>query len=394
MNDLVSSASLRPCVKLLTGLFLAGGLSMAALAEDQTPQLTRTVLDTAFRSEGVAVGDVNHDGRLDVLAGEVWYEAPDWTRHELQAPGDYSPTGYSKTFSNHSRDINGDGWTDSVVTTMMGEPCWWFENPKNQAGHWTKHMGTRSACNETPLFADLLGNGQPVLVCGVQPEGDIAWFELPPDGQGEWITHRIAGPKAPGSDKFSHGLGVGDVNGDGRNDVLVRQGWWEAPEDRTQADWPFHPADLGEDCSDMIVFDVDNDGDQDVVTSSAHRYGIWWHEQQAGTPHPTFVRHEISKNISQTHALQLVDMNGDGIQDLVTGKRYFAHNGNDPGSGEAAVLIWLEVQRPAPGEVTFTEHVIDDNSGIGTQFAVADLNGNQRPDIAVSNKKGVFVFVQ
>ena len=160
------------------------GLIVAVIAEPGRAEVRfgKTVIDTVFRSEGVAVGDVNHDGKLDILAGEVWYAAPDWQMHELLPPGKYDgSTGYSKTFANFSCDVNRDGWIDSVITTMMGEPSLWYENPQNKPGHWKVHTGTRSACNETPVFADLLGNGKPVAIWGVQPEGYIAWFSLPQD---------------------------------------------------------------------------------------------------------------------------------------------------------------------------------------------------------------------
>jgi len=202
------------------------------------------------------------------------------------------------------------------------------------------------------------------------------------------------GPNAPGTERYSHGLGAGDVNGDGRNDVLIKEGWWEAPQDRTNTNWKFHTANLGPNCADMLVYDVDTDGDGDVITSSAHDYGIWWFEQQLGTDTPQFEQHLIFKEFSQTHAIRLVDINGDGVKDLVTGKRYFAHQGKDPGGHEPAVLYWFELRRPQNGRVEFVTHKIDDNSGVGTQFEVTDLNGDGRPDIVTSNKKGVHVFLQ
>jgi len=102
----------------------------------------------------------------------------------------------------------------------------------------------------------------------------------------------------------------------------------------------------------------------------------------------------ISKEFSQPHAIRLVDMNGDGIKDLVTGKRHFAHMGKDPGGKDPAMMYWFEVKRPQKGEVEFIMHIFDDDSGVGTQFEVVDFNGDNRPDIVTSNKKGVHVFLQ
>ncbi|MGB2819461.1 MAG: VCBS repeat-containing protein [Phycisphaerae bacterium] len=353
----------------------------------------KTVVDTTFRSEGVATGDINHDGKTDIFAGDVWFEAPDWKMHELRKVGKYKAAGgYSQCFANFSQDVNGDGWIDSIVVGYPGQPCLWYENPKNKPGHWKERTVCKSACNETPVFVDLLGDGKGRLLFGT--DGRMTWYAVPKDLEGMWDAHPISGPKAPGTERYSHGLGMGDVNGDGRNDVIVTSGWWEAPADRTKGDWTFHKAKLGPNCADMHAYDVDGDGDNDVISSSAHAYGMWWHEQVRSDKGVEFKQREIHKAFSQPHALHLVDVNGDGLKDLVTGKRYFAHHGRDPGGKEPAVLYWFELRRPQKGQVEFIPHKIDDDSGVGTQFEVTDFNGDGKLDIVTSKKKGVYLFIQ
>ena len=375
-------------------LVVLGFLVSASVLAEQV-RFKKIIVDKTFRAEGVAVGDINRDGKVDVLAGDVWYAAPDWKMHEIRPVGQYDGSkGYSQCFANFSQDINGDGWIDSIVIGMPGEPCRWYENPKNKPGHWKERIVVKSACNETPLFVDLSGDDKPVLLFGVRPEGLMAWFGVPKDLESLWDMHVIAGPQAPGTERYSHGLGCGDINGDGRNDVIFTSGWWEAPKDRTQKNWKWHPAKLGPACADMLVYDVDGDGDSDVISSSAHNYGIWWFEQLAPADGSQFKQHVIYDKFSQPHAIRLVDINGDGLKDLVTGKRYFAHQGKDPGGKEPAVLCWFELRRPKKGKVQYILHKIDDNSGVGTQFEVTHMNKDGKWDIVTSNKKGVHVFLQ
>ncbi len=367
------------------------GMDRTAAAEGI--QFTKTVVDKTFRSEGVATGDINHDGKTDIFAGDVWYEAPDWKMHEIRKVGKYKAAGgYSNCFANFAQDVNGDGWIDSIVIGYPGRECFWYENPKNASGHWKQRTVTRSACNETPVFVDLLGDGKRKLLFGT--DGRMTWYSVPKNLEGLWDAHPISKPKAPGTQRYGHGLGIGDVNGDGRNDVIVTEGWWEAPKDRTSGEWTFHKVKLGPKCADMHAYDVDGDGDNDIISSSAHNYGIWWFEQTGTGKAAGFKQHEIFKGFSQPHALHLVDINGDGLKDLVTGKRYFAHNGGDPGGKEPAVLYWFELRRPSKGKVEYVPHKIDDDSGVGTQFEVTDFNRDGKVDIVTSNKKGVHVFLQ
>jgi hypothetical protein len=371
----------------------------------------KTVIDRTFRSEGVTVADVNRDGKMDVLNGEMWYEAPDWKPHPIRKLGNYGDglAGYSNSFACWAEDINGDGYPDLIVIGFPGAPCHWFENPKGGSGLWKEHEIWHSACNETPQYADLFGTGKRVLIMGWQPkdrgpnvnEGQMAYFTPGSDPTQLWVMHPISppthfgNPAVPGTFKFSHGLGVGDVNGDGRLDVICTGGWWEQPAKVTDEPWVFHPAALGPDCADMFTYDMNGDGKADILSSAAHKFGIWWHEQKAGKDGPTFVRHDLFPDMfSESHAMHFEDVNGDGLKDLITGKRFWSHGRNEPGSNKAAVIYWFEAKKGSDGLTSFKPHQIDDDSGIGTQFYVGDVNGDGLLDVVTSNKKGTYLFEQ
>ena len=414
--------------------FSALGLAAAVPAvppqsQDQKITWKKTVLDTRFRSEGVAIADVNKDGKIDVLTGEYWYEAPDWKPHEMQPYMDHKDGlgNYSRVFCCWAEDVNGDGYPDLIVIAFPGEPCYWMENPKGQATradgkplHWAKHIIWESACNETPQYADLLGTGQRVLIMGIQPkgkssEGQMAYFTPGKDPTKLWEMHPISEPSTPpkiengkpvpgtgkeipGTQRFSHGLGVGDINGDGRKDVICTQGWWEQPEKADgKTPWKFHPANLGEGCADMFAYDMDGDGKADVISTSAHKFGIWWYKQRPTDQNgnPSFQKFDLfPKLISETHAAHFVDIDGDGRPDLVTGKRWWSHGKAEPGSDGPAAIYWFKNTKGPDGIAQFTPMLIDDDSGIGTQFVVADINGDGLLDVISSNKKGVRVIVQ
>lgn len=389
----------------------------------------KTVLDTKFRSEGVAVADVNKDGKIDVLNGEYWYEAPDWKPHELQPPMDHKDglRNYSRSFACWCDDFNGDGFPDLIVIDFPGAPCYWMENPKGKSTgedgkplHWKKHTIWHSACNETPIYADLLGTGKRVLVMGWQPEGkgnegQMAYFTPGKDPTAKWEMHPISEPSTPakvengkevpgtrkeipGTQRFSHGLGVGDLNGDKRMDVICTGGWWEQPEKADgKTPWKFHPANLGAACADMYAYDMDGDGKADVISSSAHQFGIWWHKNRGADKdgNLTFQKMDLfPKLVSETHAAHFKDIDGDGRPDLITGKRWWSHGMAEPGSDGPAAIYWFKNTKGADGLTQFTPILIDDDSGIGTQFEVADINGDGLLDVISSNKKGVRVIVQ
>ncbi len=407
---------MRPHTMMMASLVpLALVLSLLPASEKKSDDTgitwKKTVLDKRFLSEGVAVADVNKDGKMDVLTGELWYEAPDWKPHRLRPGKDDYRDGdknvYSSSFACWAEDINGDEYPDLIVVGFPGAPCHWYENPKGRDTHWKEHMIWHSACNETPAYVDLLGTGKRVLLMGWQPkgkenEGQMAYFTPAKDPTALWKMHPISEPSTkdhiiPGTFQFAHGLGAGDVNGDGKLDVLCTGGWWEQPAALEDKPWKFHPANLGDACADMFAYDIDGDGKADILSSSAHQYGIWAYLQRPGSgDSPSFLKQTLfPKLVSQTHALHCVDINGDGLKDLVTGKRWWAHGPHgDADPNAPAKLYWFEAKKSSDGLIRFAPHEIDDDSGMGTQFTITDVNGDKQLDIVTSNKKGVFLFEQ
>lgn len=349
----------------------------------------RQQLDAKFRSEGTSVGDFNGDGKLDISAGSVYYAAPDWKIVPvLDKPAEFDPHNYSNSFCNFAADINQDGRTDLLVVDFPGQQTWWFEQPASPDGAWKRHEGIPVTNNESPSFVDVDGGGDRELLLAFDPGKFVGYAKTSPSGL--WALHRASQSGAPGTDKFSHGIGCGDVNRDGRNDILVVEGWWEAPAEKSSSPWVFHPVKFGEACAQMYVYDFDGDGDNDVLSSSAHGCGIWWHEQGKDG----WQTHEISNIVTQTHSLCLADINGDKLPDFVTGKRWWAHGPKgDVRPDDPAVVLWFELARK-DGKPVWTAHEIDHDSGVGTQFEVADVNGDGLLDVVTSNKKGVHYFEQ
>lgn len=379
-------------IRCLCPLFvIAITISLGCAAQ---PRFKKHIITSRFVSEGVAIGDVNLDGRTDVLAGHYWFEAPTWKPHLLHADTLNPVPEYSTTFLNYSLDVNNDGWLDLIRFDQPGGVCVWYENSKQSTALWKQHMILPGAGIENPAFVDVDSDGRADIICNDTLLKQAIWLK-PPSAKNDttWKRFVISDEKNLGTNRYTHGLGWGDVNKDGRNDVLIRSGWWESPNSVTQERWLFHAADFGEECANMYVYDVDEDGDEDVISSSAHGYGVWWHEQtKKGDGNTTWAKHTISKAFSQSHGLLMKDINGDGRPDLITGKRYRAHNDGDAGAFEPAVLYWFEFKPGKPPQ--WTPHLIDEASGIGLSFVVDDLNKDGLTDVIISNKKGVFFFEQ
>lgn len=368
------------------------------LHEFDKVQLTRE-----YFAEGASFGDFNHDGKTDIVCGPNWFEGPGFTERRRFYDGKAFPNdrGYSDNFFSFVHDYNGDGWDDILVVGLPGTAGHWYENPRQQDGEWVKRLAFTAVDNEAPRLDDLTGDGSPELVC--TSEGRLGYVSPGQNGAERWHWTPIS--EKGTWHRYSHGLGIGDINGDGRNDFLMPSGWWEQPANPSKQQlWTHHPFKFCDGGAQIYAFDVDGDGDNDLVTSlQAHSWGLSWFEQiQDADQKITFREHTImgaeradnpfGVRFSQLHAMDCVDVDGDGLRDIVTGKCYWAHNGSDPGAREPAVLYFFRLVRKN-GEAHFVPHLIDANTGVGRQIHATDVNQDGLVDIITGNKKGTYIFL-
>ena len=344
-----------------------------------------------FRSEACGVGDFNNDGKPDIVAGPYLYLAPDWKTKKirtLEGKVDNEGKGYYWDFMNLPLDVDRDGLLDVVSCSWHSKRADWFRNTGPAGGQWPRNLIEINGNYEHGDLWDIDGDGKPEEILPVVT--GTVWYEVGkrPDGKHGIVKHVIS------EKTFDWGVGAGDLNGDGRTDVLRPGAWFEAPKNPRGGTWKEHPLAVGSKeegkpghTPQILVYDVNADGLNDIVTSSAHGHGIFWYQQ---TLYATrgWKKHTIDDTWTQAHALTLADLDNDGDLDLVTGKRFMAHNGNDPDAFGPLGAYWYELKRGA--KPVWTKHVISYDKGIGAgmNIPVVDLDGDGDLDIVVTGKWG------
>jgi hypothetical protein len=374
-------------------------------AEKVSPNFRMQRISDFYYAWCAAAADINHDGILDVIAGPFYYLGPDYTeRREFTAARTYNPSNqFSQGMVNFAYDFTGDGWPDILMVDQR--PIYLYVNPRGESRRWDRYNVVPQANTEIELLKDIDGDGKPEVLFG-GPGGVMSYAKPDPaNPTAPWIVHTISEPGLAGA----HGMGVGDINGDGRMDIVNNRGWWEQPAaGAAQTTWKFHPESFGSGGAEMGVYDVNGDGLNDVVTGiAAHGWGLAWFEQKRDKEgNISFVRHEImgdfsTKNaggvtFSEPHAMIFADLDGDGVPDLIVGKRLYSHLESylDPDPNGPAVLYWYRTVRnpKAEGGAEFVPELIHNRSGVGSHFAAVDLNHDGAVDIITSTNKGTFIF--
>ena len=392
-------------VRHVTAVWLAIGLGVAAWhstepARGEAPgglKFSKRCL-LISPNEGCDVGDVDRDGKPDVVAGTHWFKGPEFVPRPVRDIPQVMTEFYANN-GDHLHDVDGDGWLDVISGGWMESEIFWYKNPAEEGlarGYkWKQRLlkDTRPH-NEVFELRDFDGDGVPELfVNSWEKDWPVVAWKMAKTPEGEPTLEEIV----LGADGGGHGYALGDLNGDGREDLLVETGWYERPEgDPFAKPWKFRPETaLPHPSCPFLVVDLTGDGRSEIIWGKAHDFGLYWWEQ--GEPKPdgttTWSEHPIDDSWSEAHALVWADLDGDGQGEFVTGKRVRGHAGKDPGGKDPECLFYYTWDASAR---EFTRHTISPfGGGVGTgmQIRVADLNADGRPDVAVSGKTGTWVLL-
>lgn len=343
--------------------------------------------------EAVGVFDVDGDGVPDIVTGGFWYRGPDFREKFLIADKLVRYRDYYDEFSVIPLDVDGDGHPDFITGGWWGETLRWRKNPGQH------EFGWGMAAWEEKVVAAQIGNIETSRAWDVDGDGHL---EIVPNTPGKALcAYKLVGPgefqrHVIYSKALGHGLGFGDIDGDGRGEFVTPKGILKAPAaGPLSGEWTLlEEVDLGWDASiPMLVVDVDGDGVNELIVGNSHSYGLsWWKQTPGSEGGRAWTKHVIDPSNSQYHDLHWADIDGDGKPELITGKRYLAHCGHDAGEYDDLGIYHFKWTGEGFAKQVIAYGPPGVGKGCGIQFALADLRGTGRLDIVAPGKDGLCVF--
>jgi FG-GAP-like repeat len=321
-------------------------------------QWKRHVIATGITANTVVAADFTGDGKMDVVADDTLFIAPDWKREPLR-------DNVEGIFASAVVDMDGDGDSDFVGARYSPGWVYWIERPGNKLHTITRDLDGIHGMT----VGDVNGDGKPDIIANsAQPKGkypdSIAWLR-----NGDWSIQIFANKDAPG---LGHYMGIGDVNGDGRADIAsaAKTGnWFAVWLQQDSGSWKKQIIANNEPgATNIEPVNVNSDGNMDFIATRGHGKGVLWFEG------PDWKKHDIDPSHPYPHSLAVGDMDGDGDIDAVTCSAVY------DGDPKRPVLAWFE----NTGGKFKVHRIADDQASYDTRLA--DMDGDGDLDILIAGQ--------
>lgn len=359
---------------LFVTIFSCASMNIASLGSSNQLSVTfeHSILDASGPSDIwlKTVGDLNGDGKIDLIAGGVsggglvWYENPVWIKHTIDPNDQFSTDG-------EVVDIDKDGDNDVIVLTLT--EIRWYENPD-----WSPHTIIDSIELHDIEIADFDKDGDIDIVARNQGEfgggGDqLHFYRQDPENSWTYYSVSISG---------GEGLHVVDMDNDGDQDVVVEMNWYENNGQVVNGTWEQHTYTTGWTYPNTFVSsaDVNNDDRQDIILSPSEPAGSYyrlsWFEAPIDPRNGSWTEHVVDSNVETVHHfVGAGDFNRDGQIDIASSEM---QQGSDPDE----VKIYLGSNN---GE-SWEKLVIGDMGS--HSMRIVDVNQDGFPDLFGANWQG------